>query len=157
MFPSPPHWAACVVPQSWCSFQRPMRCCGRPAGILLRQSCSLSLGSLTRMAWCHKRRYAVSLCSLPCLVLPDILHVTLKVVFVLTFSEENSSSGLVIYFSYLTFCSFIFTNQTFTSNTFLQVKAMGDLGLMALAVPEEYGGTGMDYLAYALAMEEISR
>ncbi|KAG7164967.1 short-chain specific acyl-CoA dehydrogenase, mitochondrial-like [Homarus americanus] len=38
-----------------------------------------------------------------------------------------------------------------------QVKTMGDLGLMALAVPEEYGGTGMDYLAYAIAMEEISR
>lgn len=37
------------------------------------------------------------------------------------------------------------------------IKAMGDLGLMALAVPEEYGGTGMDYLAYAIAMEEISR
>lgn len=40
---------------------------------------------------------------------------------------------------------------------YLQVKAMGDLGLMALAVPEAYGGTGMDYLAYAVAMEEISR
>ncbi|XP_042886382.1 short-chain specific acyl-CoA dehydrogenase, mitochondrial-like [Penaeus japonicus] len=38
-----------------------------------------------------------------------------------------------------------------------QVKTMGELGLMALAVPEEYGGTGMDYLAYAIAMEEISR
>ncbi|ROT83746.1 short-chain specific acyl-CoA dehydrogenase, mitochondrial [Penaeus vannamei] len=38
-----------------------------------------------------------------------------------------------------------------------QIKTMGELGLMALAVPEEYGGTGMDYLAYAIAMEEISR
>nr|XP_053642717.1 short-chain specific acyl-CoA dehydrogenase, mitochondrial-like [Cherax quadricarinatus] len=38
-----------------------------------------------------------------------------------------------------------------------QVKTMGELGLMALVVPEEYGGTGMDYLAYAIAMEEISR
>lgn len=37
------------------------------------------------------------------------------------------------------------------------IKAMGELGLMGLAVPEEYGGTGMDYLAYAIAMEEISR
>lgn len=34
---------------------------------------------------------------------------------------------------------------------------MGDLGLMGLAVPEAYGGTGMDCLAYAVAMEEISR
>ena len=34
---------------------------------------------------------------------------------------------------------------------------MGELGLMGIAVPEEWGGAGLDYLAYALAMEEISR
>lgn len=34
---------------------------------------------------------------------------------------------------------------------------MGELGLMAIAVPEELGGTGLDYLAYAIAIEEISR
>lgn len=38
-----------------------------------------------------------------------------------------------------------------------QVFKMGELGLMAIAVPEELGGTGLDYLAYAIAMEEISR
>lgn len=38
-----------------------------------------------------------------------------------------------------------------------QIKMMGELGLMAIAVPEEYGGTGLDYLAYAIAMEEIAR
>ena len=38
-----------------------------------------------------------------------------------------------------------------------QVAAMGELGLMGIAIPEEYGGAGMDPLAYALAMEEISR
>lgn len=38
-----------------------------------------------------------------------------------------------------------------------QIKKMGELGLMAVAIPEEYGGTGLDYLAYAIAMEEISR
>ena len=38
-----------------------------------------------------------------------------------------------------------------------QVAKMGELGLMGIAVPEEYGGAGMDALAYALAMEEISR
>ncbi|XP_044737716.1 short-chain specific acyl-CoA dehydrogenase, mitochondrial [Chrysoperla carnea] len=38
-----------------------------------------------------------------------------------------------------------------------QIKKMGELGLMAIDVPEEYGGTGLDYLAYAIAMEEISR
>lgn len=34
---------------------------------------------------------------------------------------------------------------------------MGELGLMGIAVPEEYGGAGLDYLAYAIAMEEVSR
>lgn len=38
-----------------------------------------------------------------------------------------------------------------------QIKKMGELGLMGLCVPEALGGTGMDYLAYAIAMEEISR
>lgn len=38
-----------------------------------------------------------------------------------------------------------------------QVKKMGELGLMAVSCPEELGGTGLDYLAYAIAMEEISR
>ncbi|OXU30072.1 hypothetical protein TSAR_017061 [Trichomalopsis sarcophagae] len=38
-----------------------------------------------------------------------------------------------------------------------QVKKMGELGLLAMAVPESLGGTGLDYLAYAIAMEEISR
>ncbi|GJQ78116.1 Arc42 [Trypoxylus dichotomus] len=38
-----------------------------------------------------------------------------------------------------------------------QIKKMGELGLMAVAVPEDLGGTGLDYVAYAIAMEEISR
>ncbi|XP_009180112.1 short-chain specific acyl-CoA dehydrogenase, mitochondrial isoform X2 [Papio anubis] len=38
-----------------------------------------------------------------------------------------------------------------------QVKKMGGLGLLAMDVPEELGGAGLDYLAYAIAMEEISR
>ncbi|CAG9559363.1 unnamed protein product [Danaus chrysippus] len=37
------------------------------------------------------------------------------------------------------------------------IKEMGNLGLMAIATPEELGGTGLDYLAYAIALEEISR
>eukprot|EP00967_Tisochrysis_lutea_P102703 scaffold154751_cov34-Tisochrysis_lutea.AAC.2 len=36
------------------------------------------------------------------------------------------------------------------------VAQMAELGLMGVAIPEEYGGTGMDCLAYAIAMEEIS-
>ncbi|KAL4224180.1 hypothetical protein ACF0H5_017633 [Mactra antiquata] len=37
------------------------------------------------------------------------------------------------------------------------VKMLGDLGLMCVDISEEDGGTGLDYLAYAIAMEEISR
>lgn len=33
----------------------------------------------------------------------------------------------------------------------------GELGLGGVAVPEEYGGAGMDTIAYALVIEEISR
>lgn len=38
-----------------------------------------------------------------------------------------------------------------------QIRKMGELGLMAVDVPEEHGGTGLDYLAYAIGVEEISR
>lgn len=38
-----------------------------------------------------------------------------------------------------------------------QVKKLGELGLLAVAVPESEGGAGLDYLAYSVAMEEISR
>ena len=37
------------------------------------------------------------------------------------------------------------------------VKRMAELGLLGVAVPDEYGGSGMDNVSYALAMEEISR
>jgi butyryl-CoA dehydrogenase len=37
------------------------------------------------------------------------------------------------------------------------VKQMADLGLMGIAVSEEYGGAGLDYLSYVLVMEELSR
>jgi len=36
-------------------------------------------------------------------------------------------------------------------------KKFGDMGLMGMTVSEEYGGTGMGYLAHIIAMEEISR
>ncbi|KAJ8312572.1 hypothetical protein KUTeg_009945 [Tegillarca granosa] len=38
-----------------------------------------------------------------------------------------------------------------------QVKKLGELGLLCVNVPASEGGTGLDYLAYAIAMEEISR
>jgi len=37
------------------------------------------------------------------------------------------------------------------------VARMAELGFLGIAVPEEYGGAGMDNLGYALAMEEVSR
>jgi len=38
-----------------------------------------------------------------------------------------------------------------------QVKKMGELGLMGINAPEDYGGAGLDSLAYAVSLEEISR
>jgi alkylation response protein AidB-like acyl-CoA dehydrogenase len=34
---------------------------------------------------------------------------------------------------------------------------LGELGLMGVCVPEEHGGAGADFLAYALVLEELSR
>ena len=36
-------------------------------------------------------------------------------------------------------------------------KKLAELGLMGITVPEEYGGAGMDTLAYVLVIEELSR
>ena len=36
-------------------------------------------------------------------------------------------------------------------------KKMGKLGLFGIVVPEEYGGQGLDYLSYIIAVEEIAR
>ena len=38
-----------------------------------------------------------------------------------------------------------------------QVKKLGELGMMGVSVSSEYGGSGMDYVSYAIAIEEISR
>jgi butyryl-CoA dehydrogenase len=37
------------------------------------------------------------------------------------------------------------------------VKKLAELALLGVAVPEQYGGAGLDNVCYALAMEEISR
>ena len=37
------------------------------------------------------------------------------------------------------------------------IRQLAELGFMGIAVPEEYGGAGMDNVCYAIAMEEISR
>lgn len=38
-----------------------------------------------------------------------------------------------------------------------KVKKLADLGFLGMAVPEQWGGAGLDNLSYAIAMEEISR
>jgi alkylation response protein AidB-like acyl-CoA dehydrogenase len=37
------------------------------------------------------------------------------------------------------------------------VRKLGPLGFMGVLVPEEYGGSGLDYVAYALIVEELNR
>jgi len=37
------------------------------------------------------------------------------------------------------------------------VKRMGELGLLGIAVPEQWGGSGADTVCYVLALEEIAR
>ena len=45
-------------------------------------------------------------------------------------------------------------NHSFPEET---VKAMGDLGIMGLSIPEEYDGSGGGTISYALAIEAVSR
>src|SRR5258706_16343169 len=37
------------------------------------------------------------------------------------------------------------------------VKKMAELGLLGMFVPEQWGGAGMDYVSYVIAIEELSR
>src|SRR5205085_7201608 len=37
------------------------------------------------------------------------------------------------------------------------VKKMGQLGFLGVAIDEEYGGAGLDYVSYAIVIEELSR
>ena len=37
------------------------------------------------------------------------------------------------------------------------VRKMGEMGFMGIEIPEEYGGAGLDTLAYVLALEEICK
>jgi alkylation response protein AidB-like acyl-CoA dehydrogenase len=45
-------------------------------------------------------------------------------------------------------------NSTFPAETF---KKMGELGLLGIPFPEEYGGSGGDTISYAIAVEEIGK
>lgn len=46
------------------------------------------------------------------------------------------------------------TEQRFPTE---EIKQLGELGFMGMMVDPKYGGSGMDTLSYALAMEEISK
>lgn len=37
------------------------------------------------------------------------------------------------------------------------IKEMGELGLMGITIPEEYGGAGMDFMSYIIAIHELSK
>ncbi len=37
------------------------------------------------------------------------------------------------------------------------IKKMGDLGLMGVPIPEKYGGSGMDFVSYIIAVHEVSK
>src|SRR5450432_2808811 len=37
------------------------------------------------------------------------------------------------------------------------VRALGELGVLGMQIPEEYGGAGLDTLAVAVVVEEIAR
>lgn len=37
------------------------------------------------------------------------------------------------------------------------IRKLGEMGIMGIVYPEEYNGAGMDYISYAIAVEEISR
>ena len=44
-------------------------------------------------------------------------------------------------------------NKTFPAE---ELKEMGELGLFGMTIPEEWGGAGIDYVSFALAIEEIA-
>ena len=46
------------------------------------------------------------------------------------------------------------TNQTVPLG---QIKQLGELGFLGMMVSPVYGGSGLDAISYALAMEEISK
>ena len=46
------------------------------------------------------------------------------------------------------------THMTYPTD---EVRQMGELGFMGMTVSPEYGGGGLDYLSYVIALEEISK
>ncbi len=50
--------------------------------------------------------------------------------------------------------AYIDKTQEFPIESFNQ---MAELGLLGIPIPEEYGGAGLDYMSYAITVEEIAR
>jgi len=111
-------------------------CCGNQSNQLMRVSRCLNQATMFKIP---KRSYAV-LADMG--DLPETHQMLRK-----TCSE----------FAEKELASIAYTTDKESAYPTKQVKMMGDLGLMGLDIPEKYGGAGLDYLAYAVAMEEISR
>lgn len=50
--------------------------------------------------------------------------------------------------------AYIDRTQEFPMDTFRQ---MGEMGLLGIPIPDEYGGAGLDYMSYVITVEEIAR
>jgi hypothetical protein len=37
------------------------------------------------------------------------------------------------------------------------IQQLGELGFLGILVPEEYGGAGLDYIDFAIIIEELAR
>jgi len=51
----------------------------------------------------------------------------------------------------------VIERDTHCTHATKQIKMMGELGFMGMMVDPQYGGSGMDTISYAVAMEEISK
>jgi alkylation response protein AidB-like acyl-CoA dehydrogenase len=71
--------------------------------------------------------------------------------------EQKMLKDMVAKFSKEQIAPFAKENQKESRFPIEIIKQASELGLMGIAYPEEYGGAGMDYVSYMLAIEEISR
>jgi alkylation response protein AidB-like acyl-CoA dehydrogenase len=56
------------------------------------------------------------------------------------------------------FVALLDQSPEFQKDIFLQIfKGLADLGFLGLLIPEEYGGTGSDFMSVAIVLEELGR
>lgn len=48
-------------------------------------------------------------------------------------------------------------DKTNNMDTHHYMQQLGELGMVGITVPEDYGGTGLGYMEHAIIMEEVSR